>query len=65
MINKLTWWKNNISGVAASGVSDQVITAQLTRGIEPMLFYCWVDVEDGGPTLELHWLNVSCFLGEK
>ena len=28
-----------------------------------MLFYCWADVEDGGPTLKQHWVNVSCLLG--
>ena len=28
-----------------------------------MLFYCWADVEDVGPTLKEHWLNVSCLLG--
>ena len=25
-----------------------------------MLFYCWADVEDGGPTINV---NVSCLLG--
>ena len=28
-----------------------------------MLCYCWTDVQDGGPTLKQHWINVSCFLG--
>ena len=27
-----------------------------------MFFQCWADVEDGGPTLKQHWVNVSCFL---
>ena len=28
-----------------------------------MLFQCWASVEDGGPTLKLHWVNSSCLLG--
>ena len=28
-----------------------------------MLFYCWADVKDDGPTLKQHWVNVSCLLG--
>ena len=34
-----------------------------TREVEPILFLCWADVEDGGPTLKQHWLNLSCLLG--
>ena len=36
---------------------------QLSRGIDPMLFVCCADVEDGGPALEQHWANASCLLG--
>ena len=36
---------------------------QLSRGIDPMLFYCCADVEDGGPALEQYWVNASCLLG--
>ena len=28
-----------------------------------MLFQCWASVEDGGPTLKQHRVNVSCLLG--
>ena len=28
-----------------------------------MLFYCWAYVENDGPTLKQHWVNVSCLLG--
>ena len=28
-----------------------------------MLFRCWANVADGGPTLKQHWVNVSCSLG--
>ena len=28
-----------------------------------MLFYCWADIEDSGPTLKQHWVNVSCLPG--
>ena len=28
-----------------------------------MLFYCWSDVEDDGPTSKQHWVNVYCLLG--
>ena len=31
--------------------------------IDPMLFQCCADVEDGGPALEQHWVNASCLLG--
>ena len=33
-----------------------------TRGIDPMLFQCWVDVKDVGPTLKQQWVNASCLL---
>ena len=36
---------------------------QLSRGIDPMLFLCCADVEDGGPALEQHWVHASCLLG--
>ena len=28
-----------------------------------MLFQFWASVEDGGPTLQQHWMNVSCLPG--
>ena len=31
--------------------------------IYSMLFQCWASVEDGGPTLKRHWVNVLCLLG--
>ena len=38
-------------------------TSQQTWGFDPMLFWCWADVEDGGPTLKQLWAIVSCLLG--
>ena len=29
------------------------------QGIHPMLFQCWASVEDGGPTLNQHWVYAS------
>ena len=34
---------------------------QQTQDLEPTLIYCWSSVVDGGPTLQQHWFNVSCF----
>ena len=31
--------------------------------VNPMPIYCWADVSDVGPTLNRHWVNVSCLLG--
>ena len=28
-----------------------------------MLVQCWASVEDGGPTLNQRWVDVSCLLG--
>ena len=28
-----------------------------------MLFYCWADVEDGGPTLKKHWCFPGMYIG--
>ena len=28
--------------------------------IDPMLVYCWANVADAGPTLNQHWVDVSC-----
>ena len=35
---------------------------QQTRHIHPMLEHCCVSVDDGGPTMYQHWVNVSCLL---
>ena len=32
--------------------------AQQTRGVEPVLVWCWASVSDGGPALEQHCVNV-------
>ena len=32
-------------------------TKQITRHIEPMLFYYWVSVVDGGSKLNQYWMN--------
>ena len=37
--------------------------SQRTRGVDPMLFYCWPAVFDVGPTLKQHCVNVSSLLG--
>ena len=29
-----------------------------------MLVQCWASVTDGGPTLNQHYVNVSCLLGK-
>ena len=39
------------------------VYTQQTRGIHPMLFQCWANVFDAGPTLKQHWVNASCLLG--
>ena len=36
-----------------------MVSSQQQRGIHPMLFQCWASVEDGGPTLQRHRVNVS------
>ena len=37
--------------------------SQQTRGVDPMLFLCCADAEDGGPPLKQHCVNSSCLLG--
>ena len=39
-----------------------VIPSQQTRGVDPMAVQCWTSVEDAGPTLTSHWVNVLCLL---
>ena len=34
-----------------------------TRNVHPVLVQCWTNVEDDGPTLYQHWVNVSCLMG--
>ena len=29
----------------------------------PMLFQCWANVFNAGPTLKQHWVDTSCLLG--
>ena len=35
----------------------------VTGGIDTMLGHCWPSVEDAGPTMTHHCVNVSCLLG--
>ena len=49
----------------ASAVHESFLSmgcGQQTLGIDPMLAYCWPNVHGTGPTLNLHWFNVPCFL---
>ena len=51
-----------------NGVKNQVdpitvVLSQQTRYINPMLAQCWPTVYDAGPTLDQHWVDVSCLLG--
>ena len=39
------------------------VSTHQTRDIQPVLEKCWTSVEDGGPTLNQHWVNVLYFLG--
>ena len=32
--------------------------AQQTRGVEPVLVWCWASVANGGPALDQHWVNL-------
>ena len=41
------------------------VSAQQTQCFNPMLVQCWASVEDGGPTLNQHWVDVSCLLGAR
>ena len=36
--------------------------AQQTREADPILSLCRAIVEDSGPALNQHWVNVSCLL---
>ena len=47
-----------------TSVASVALLSQQTRDVEPMLFWCWANVEDGGSTLKQHWFNVSCLLGK-
>ena len=35
-----------------------------TQNVEQMLVYCWSSVEDDGPTVNQHWLDIFCLLGK-
>ena len=37
--------------------------SQQTRGVGPMLGWCWASVVDDGPTSSQHWANASCLPG--
>ena len=45
------------------GNAESPVASQQTRGIQPKLFQCWASVEDAGPTLKQHMVNVPCLLG--
>ena len=39
------------------------VHTQLARYTDPMLVKCWASVADDSPTLNQHWVSVSCLLG--
>ena len=51
--------------VAQNKANCDTSLTQQTRDIHPMLFQCWANIEDGGPTLEQHGVNVLCLLGRR
>ena len=48
--------------VSVSTATGSMHVFQQTRGVDPMLFYCWTDVEDVGSTIKQHRVNGSCLL---
>ena len=50
-------------GNKATESSSKSRSSLQTRYIASMLAQCWDSVEDGGPTLSQHRVNVSCLLG--
>ena len=50
---------------ASANLLYAALQCQPTRDIEPMLAQCWASDVDGGPTLNQHWLNISCWLGSQ
>ena len=45
-------------------MNNRIITLQ-TRDVDPILVYCWPNVYDAVPTLNQHWVSVSCLLGTR
>ena len=41
------------------------VRTRQTRHIYPMFEQRWSNVVDGGPSLDKHWVDVSCLLGER
>ena len=37
----------------------EMVFAQQTQGIQPILVSCWASVVDDGPALSQHWVHVS------
>ena len=36
------------------------VGTQITRGVDPMVVYCWACIAESGPTLTQHRVNVCC-----
>ena len=56
-------WPRSTTTVFVPLVTQVAQTPQQTRDVDPMLVHCWVDVVDGGPTVNQHWVSVSYLLG--
>ena len=53
----------SVSLYSLSAVCTARAAAQQTRGIEPVLVWCWASIADGRPASDQNWVNVSCLLG--
>ena len=45
-----------------NSITGSLVYFAQIRGIQPMLFQCWLTVLDAGPSLKQHWEIVQCFL---
>ena len=45
-------------------VSCLLVYPSASRGVGPMLGWCWASVVDDEPTSVHHWANASCFPGQ-
>ena len=59
------WFNAEQSSTALNqhkSITGSAVYLAQTRGIHPMMFWCWTTVFDAGPTLKQHWVIVPCFL---
>ena len=61
--NNINYLRFSVRHEIVSALAGASFGRKTTRDVDPVLFWCWASVADGGPTSNQHRVNVTWLLG--